>query len=133
MMREMMRRLFELLVNNVREHFMIYLALWLLLAFIDLIWLWFFWRLRIRDPQLRIQPTARFIKDLIAILAAGAQFSLLLFRQLMLFHAGFATAAGEFLRAGRTLNKQQVATIVQAVGMAVAGGAALMAMGDNII
>lgn len=36
-----MRRLFELLVNNVREHFMIYLALWLLLAFIDLIWLWF--------------------------------------------------------------------------------------------
>ena len=42
MMREMMRRLFELLGNNVREHFMIYLALWLLLAFIDLIWLWFF-------------------------------------------------------------------------------------------
>ena len=37
-----MRRLFELLVNNVREHFMIYLALSLLLAFIDLIWLWFF-------------------------------------------------------------------------------------------
>lgn len=29
MMREMMRRLFELLVNNIREHFMIYLALWL--------------------------------------------------------------------------------------------------------
>ena len=37
-----MRRLFELLVNNVREHFMIYLALWLLLAFIALSWLWFF-------------------------------------------------------------------------------------------
>ncbi|HBQ6654784.1 TPA: DUF2770 family protein, partial [Klebsiella pneumoniae subsp. pneumoniae] len=28
--------------NNVREHFMIYLALWLLLAIIDLVWLWFF-------------------------------------------------------------------------------------------
>ncbi|MGX2013052.1 DUF2770 family protein, partial [Enterobacter asburiae] len=27
---------------NVREHFMIYLALWLLLAIVDLIWLWFF-------------------------------------------------------------------------------------------
>ncbi|MBN0926416.1 DUF2770 family protein, partial [Pseudomonas aeruginosa] len=27
---------------NVREHFMIYLALWLLLAIIDLVWLWFF-------------------------------------------------------------------------------------------
>ena len=37
-----MRRLFELLVNNVREHFMIDLALWRLLAFLDLIWLWFF-------------------------------------------------------------------------------------------
>mgnify|MGYP000849796769 FL=1 len=37
-----MRRLFELLVNYVLEDFMIYLALWLLLAFIDLIWLWFF-------------------------------------------------------------------------------------------
>ena len=37
-----MRRLFELLVNNVREHFMIYLALCLHLAYIELIWLWFF-------------------------------------------------------------------------------------------
>lgn len=37
-----MRRLFNLLVNNVREHFMIYLALWLLLAILDLVWLWFF-------------------------------------------------------------------------------------------
>ncbi|WP_411027456.1 DUF2770 family protein, partial [Salmonella sp. s54925] len=26
----------------VREHFMIYLALWLLLTIIDLVWLWFF-------------------------------------------------------------------------------------------
>lgn len=32
-----MRRLYHWLVNNVREHFMIYLALWLLLAVIDLI------------------------------------------------------------------------------------------------
>lgn len=37
-----MSRLFELLIDNIREHFMIYLALWLLLACIDLIWLWFF-------------------------------------------------------------------------------------------
>ena len=37
-----MRRLFNMLVNNVREHFMIYLALWRLLAIIDLVWLWFF-------------------------------------------------------------------------------------------
>ena len=37
-----MRRLFNMLVNNVREHFMIYLARWLLLAIIDLVWLWFF-------------------------------------------------------------------------------------------
>ncbi|MBX4425833.1 YceO family protein, partial [Mycobacterium tuberculosis] len=29
-------------VNNVREHFMIYLAFWLLLAIIELVWLWFF-------------------------------------------------------------------------------------------
>lgn len=34
-----MRRLFNM---HVREHFMIYLALWLLLAIIDLVWLWFF-------------------------------------------------------------------------------------------
>ena len=37
-----MRRLYHWLVNNVRENFMIYLALWLLLAVIDLIWLWFY-------------------------------------------------------------------------------------------
>lgn len=37
-----MRRLYHWLVNNVREHLMIYLALWLLLAVIDLIWLWFY-------------------------------------------------------------------------------------------
>lgn len=37
-----MRRLYHWLVSNVREHFMIYLALWLLLAVIDLIWLWFY-------------------------------------------------------------------------------------------
>lgn len=37
-----MRRLFNMLVNNVREHFMIHRALWLLLAIIDLVWLWFF-------------------------------------------------------------------------------------------
>ncbi len=37
-----MRRLYHWLVNNVREHFMIYLELWLLLAVIDLIWLWFY-------------------------------------------------------------------------------------------
>ena len=52
-----MRRLYELLVNNVREHFMIYLALWLLLAIIDLIWLWFFLQVWVGDPQLGIQTT----------------------------------------------------------------------------
>ena len=31
-----MRRLFNMLVNNVREHFMIYLALWLLLVMVFL-------------------------------------------------------------------------------------------------
>jgi len=37
-----MRRLFHFLINNVREHLMIYIALWLLLAAIDIIYLFFF-------------------------------------------------------------------------------------------
>ena len=37
-----MRRLFQFLVNNVREHLVLYLVLWSLLAIIDLIWIWFF-------------------------------------------------------------------------------------------
>jgi hypothetical protein len=37
-----MRRLFHFLVNNVREHLVLYLVLWSLLAIIDLIWIWFF-------------------------------------------------------------------------------------------
>lgn len=37
-----MRRLYEFLINNVREHFMLYLALWLLLAAIDLVYIYFF-------------------------------------------------------------------------------------------
>lgn len=37
-----MRRLFDFLVNNVREHLVLYLVLWSLLAIIDLIWIWFF-------------------------------------------------------------------------------------------
>lgn len=31
-----MRRLFEYLINNVREHLMLYLILWLLIALIDM-------------------------------------------------------------------------------------------------
>lgn len=34
-----MQRLYNYLVNNLREHFMIYVALCLLLAVIDLIWI----------------------------------------------------------------------------------------------
>jgi len=37
-----MRRLFHFLVNNVREHLVLYLVLWSLLAIIDLIWIWFY-------------------------------------------------------------------------------------------
>ena len=37
-----MRRLVNMLFNNVRENFMIYLEMWLLLAIIDLVRLWFF-------------------------------------------------------------------------------------------
>ncbi|MRS13592.1 DUF2770 domain-containing protein [Enterobacteriaceae bacterium RIT691] len=37
-----MRRLYELLVNNIREHFIIWLVLWSLLAIIDLIYLYFY-------------------------------------------------------------------------------------------
>lgn len=37
-----MRRLYEYLVNNIREHFIIWLILWLLLAAIDLIYIYFF-------------------------------------------------------------------------------------------
>ncbi|MDR9891704.1 DUF2770 family protein [Pseudenterobacter timonensis] len=37
-----MRKIFNYLINNIREHFMLYLFLWLLLAIIDLIYiLWF--------------------------------------------------------------------------------------------
>lgn len=37
-----MRRLYDLLVNNIREHFIIWLVLWSLLAIIDLIYLYFY-------------------------------------------------------------------------------------------
>lgn len=37
-----MCRLYEYLVNNIREHFIIWLILWLLLAAIDLIYIYFF-------------------------------------------------------------------------------------------
>lgn len=36
-----MRRLFYFLLNNIREHLMLYLALWLLLALLDIAWLYF--------------------------------------------------------------------------------------------
>ena len=37
-----MRRVYDYLLNNIREHFVIWLALWLLLAAIDLIYIYFF-------------------------------------------------------------------------------------------
>lgn len=37
-----MRRLYELLVNNIREHFIIWLVLWSLLAIIDLVYLYYY-------------------------------------------------------------------------------------------
>jgi len=38
----MMRRIVDLLVNNIREHFMLYLLLWALLALIDVIYIVFY-------------------------------------------------------------------------------------------
>lgn len=37
-----MRRFFDFLINNIREHFIIWLALWLLLAAIDLVYIYFY-------------------------------------------------------------------------------------------
>lgn len=36
-----MRRLLHFLINNIREHLMLYLLLWLLLAAIDIAYLYF--------------------------------------------------------------------------------------------
>jgi len=38
----MMRRIVDLLINNIREHFMLYLLLWALLAIIDVIYIVFY-------------------------------------------------------------------------------------------
>ena len=38
----LMRRIFHYLVNNIREHFMLYLLLWALLAIIDVIYIVFY-------------------------------------------------------------------------------------------
>ncbi|CZZ37690.1 YceO family protein [Enterobacter hormaechei] len=37
-----MRRLANYLINNIREHFMLYIVLWSLLAIIDVIYIVFF-------------------------------------------------------------------------------------------
>lgn len=37
-----MRRIFDYLVNNIREHFMLYIFLWSMLAIIDVIYIVFF-------------------------------------------------------------------------------------------
>ncbi|MDX7121860.1 YceO family protein [Enterobacter hormaechei] len=37
-----MRRLVNYLINNIREHFMLYIVLWSLLAIIDVIFIVFF-------------------------------------------------------------------------------------------
>jgi len=38
----MMRRIFDYLVNNIREHLMLYIFLWSMLAIIDVIYIVFF-------------------------------------------------------------------------------------------
>ncbi|MBN6043523.1 YceO family protein [Citrobacter sp. ku-bf4] len=37
-----MRRLFLCLINNIREHFMLYVILWSLLAILDVIYILFY-------------------------------------------------------------------------------------------
>ncbi|HID7506267.1 TPA: YceO family protein [Enterobacter hormaechei] len=37
-----MRRLVDYLINNIREHFMLYIVLWSLLAIVDVIFIVFF-------------------------------------------------------------------------------------------
>ncbi len=37
-----MHRIIHFLINNVREHLVLYLVLWLLLALIDLLWIAFY-------------------------------------------------------------------------------------------
>ncbi|CBG87888.1 YceO family protein [Citrobacter rodentium] len=37
-----MRRLFQFWVNNIRQHFMLYIFLWSLLAILDVIYIYFF-------------------------------------------------------------------------------------------
>jgi hypothetical protein len=37
-----MPRIYNYLVNNIREHFVLWLVLWLLLTAIDLIWILFY-------------------------------------------------------------------------------------------
>ncbi|MBL5901611.1 DUF2770 family protein [Lelliottia amnigena] len=37
-----MHRIFNYLINNIREHFMLYVLLWSLLALIDIIYIVFF-------------------------------------------------------------------------------------------
>ena len=37
-----MRRIFHYLVNNIREHFMLYVILWSLLAILDVIYILFY-------------------------------------------------------------------------------------------
>ncbi|EOH6331151.1 YceO family protein [Citrobacter koseri] len=37
-----MRRIFHYLINNIREHFILYVILWSLLAIMDIIYIMFF-------------------------------------------------------------------------------------------
>ncbi|HAV2100690.1 TPA: DUF2770 domain-containing protein [Enterobacter cloacae] len=37
-----MRRIVGFLINNIREHFMLYILLWMLLALIDIIYIVFY-------------------------------------------------------------------------------------------
>ncbi|WP_236327480.1 YceO family protein [Enterobacter bugandensis] len=37
-----MRRIVDFLINNIREHFMLYILLWVLLAIVDVIYIVFY-------------------------------------------------------------------------------------------
>ncbi len=37
-----MRRIVDFLINNIREHFMLYILLWALLAIVDVIYIMFY-------------------------------------------------------------------------------------------
>jgi len=84
-----------------------------------------------QDVELII--SVEFIKDLIPVLASGTATTLLFFRQDTLFTAQLATAAIKLLGTCRALNKQQMTSVVFAVGMRIARRTALVAVRDHVL